>query len=450
MGAPGASISPEEITFFNREVETASRDEIQAMQLRKLHRLLTAVLESNQFYRRKLGAAGVEKASQVATWEDFRRLPFTLKKEIVQDQYEHPPFGTNLTYPLDRYVKFHQTSGTSGGRPIRVLDTDACWSWWADMWAYVFRGAGVGPGDRVFFAFSFGPFIGFWSAYEGARRIGALAIPGGGLNSDQRLAAILDNQATVLVCTPTYALRLAEVAREKGIDLARSSIRATIHAGEPGASIPSTRRKIEEAWGARCYDHTGLSEVGANGFTCQLQTGVHLIESDYIVEVVDPATGRLLEPGEQGELVITNLGRLGMPVIRYRTGDLVRLSTEQCPCGRSFARMIGGVLGRADDMVTVRGVNVFPSSIEDIVREFPQVEEFRIDLFRRREMDELKVTVEVDDRALPEESREALRRQVADELNRRLFLRIAVEWVPLGTLPRFELKARRFFKHEES
>lgn len=444
-----APIQSDAIIYFKREIETASRDELEVVQLERVGHLLGLVLERNPFYRRKLNEAGVGSAAEIRSWDDFRRLPFTTKGELVQDQTEHPPFGTNLTYPLDEYVKLHQTSGTSGGRPLRVLDTQESWGWWADLWGYVYRGAGIGPGDRVFFAFSFGPFIGFWAAYEGARRVGALAIPGGGLTSEQRLSTMFDNGATTLCCTPTYALRLIEVAREIGIDLAGSAIRATVHAGEPGASIPATRSKIEDAYGAKCYDHTGLTEVGGTGFTCQHQTGIHLTESEFIFEVLDPNGDRPVEPGEQGEIVVTNLGRLGTPVIRYRTGDLARVTTDPCSCGRTFARMLGGILGRADDMVTVRGVNVFPSSIEDIVREFSEVEEFRIELLRRREMEELRVEVEVDVAAMADGEREALRERIGNEINRRLLLRVALECVPHGTLPRFELKAKRFFRREE-
>ena len=246
----------------------------------------------------------------------------------------------------------------------------------------------------MFFAFSFGPFIGFWAAYEGTRTVGAMSVPGGGMQTDQRLQAILDNDVTVVCCTPTYALRLADEADRLGLDLARSNVRATVHAGEPGASIPAIRARIEQAFGARCYDHTGMTELGATGFTCQEQTGVHLIESEFVFEVVDPRTLEPVPTGEQGELVATNLGRWGMPVIRYRTGDLVRLDALPCACGRTFARLAGGILGRADDMLVVRGVNVFPSAIEGVVREFPEVSEFRIEVFNRRSMSEVKVLLD--------------------------------------------------------
>ncbi|MDQ7028263.1 MAG: AMP-binding protein [Ardenticatenia bacterium] len=341
-----------------------------------------------------------------------------------------------MTYPLSAYTRLHQTSGTTG-KPMRWLDTEASWQWWGRCWGTVYRAAGVTEEDRVYFAFSFGPFIGFWAAWEGARLIGALAISGGARNSHQRVENLLELEATVLCCTPSYALHLAEVAREMGMadELRRSAVRAIIVAGEPGGSIPATRQRIESMWGARVYDHTGATEVGAHGFTCLHQQGVHLNEGEFIVEVLNPTTG---EPADEGELVITNLGRWGSPIIRYRTGDHVRLNREPCACGRTFVRMEGGVIGRIDDMLIVRGVNVFPSAIENIVREFPEVDEFAVEVYRVQEMDELEVKIEV---IKGEPDHVAAR--LAERFRQRLALRTTVTPVAPGTLPRWELKARR-------
>lgn len=419
--------------FFDPATETLDRPGLRALQLQRVQGLFDEILPRNAFYVGKFGAR-----RRVTSWDDFQALPFTSKAEIADDQAMHPPYGTNVTYPLERYVKLHQTSGTTGKAPIRVLDTPESWDWWARCWGHVYRGAGVGPGDRVFFAFSFGPFIGFWSAYEGARTVGAMTIPGGGMQTEQRLHSLLENDATVLCSTPTYALRLAEMADQLGMDLAGSRIRATVHAGEPGASVPGVRARIEQVFGARCHDHTGMTELGATGFTCQQQAGVHLIESEFVFEVVDPETLRPVANGEQGELVATNLGRAGMPLIRYRTGDLVRLDEAPCGCGRTLARLAGGILGRADDMVVVRGMNVFPSAIEGVLREFPDVSEFRIEVFSRRSMVELRVLLD------PRPGSEAgLAKLVADRLHDRLLLRVPCELVASGSLPRFELKARR-------
>jgi phenylacetate-CoA ligase len=381
------------------------------------------LIERNRFYHDRLTKT-----------KAFAELPFTTKKELLDDQALNPPFGSNLTYPLENYVRIHQTSGTAG-KPLLWLDTQESWDWWLRCWGEVYKGAGVRPGDRVYVAFSFGPFIGFWAAFEGAQRMGATVIPGGGQSSEQRLHGIFERQATVLVCTPTYALRLAEVARQQGIDLARGPIRTTVHAGEPGAGIPETRRRIQEAFGARTFDHVGMTEMGAYGFECEAQAGLHINEDEFIAEITDPETLLPVEPERKGELVLTNLGRIGMPLIRYRTGDLGLLSRGPCSCGRAWPRLIGGVLGRADDMITIRGVNIFPSAIENIVRRHPQVVEFAIDVYRRQEMLELSLKVEVEDSA-------DLGR-LQQEILKDLHIRTAIERVPPGSLPRFELKSRR-------
>ena len=424
--------------YFDQVTETVSRERLASLQLQKLQVMLEELWDRNAFYTEKLKTAGVGPGD-VRTLADLTRLPLTTKHELTTDQAAHPPFGTNLTYPVEAYIRYHQTSGTTGA-PLRVLDTEESWDWWGRCWGFVLAGAGLTAADRLFSAFSFGPFIGFWSAIEGARKIGAMMIPGGGRDSPQRLDLMRESGATALCCTPTYALRLAEVAREKSIDLHALPVRATIHAGEPGANVPATKQRIEESWGAKCYDHAGASEVGAHSFECEAQPGgIHVIESEFIVEVLDPATGQPVEPGTRGELVITNLGRLGFPIIRYRTGDVVQLDTAPCVCGRTFARLQGGILGRADDMITVRGVNVFPSAVENIIRRFNEVDEFRVTVHTVRHMDEMEVEVELMEGADP--STVAAIGQAIDTL---LAFRPEVRLVPRGTLPRFELKAKRF------
>jgi phenylacetate-CoA ligase len=383
------------------------------------------LVESNPYYRDRLKNA-----------RTLADVLFTTKQQIVDDQAAHPPYGTNLTYPVERYVRIHQTSGTSG-KPILWLDTLESWEWWLQCWKEVFAGAGVRVGDRVYVAFSFGPFIGFWAAFEAAQRMGVTVISGGGQSTEQRLHSILDRQATVLVCTPTYALRLADVARQHGMNMSRSSIRVTVHAGEPGASIPETRKRIQEAFGAKTFDHVGMTEMGAYGFECEAQAGLHINEDEFIAELIDPETRAPIAGGEKGELVLTNLGRIGMPLIRYRTGDLGMLSREPCPCGRRWARLMGGVLGRADDMITIRGINVFPSAIENIVRRHPQIVEFAIEVHRRREMHELCLKVEIQD------SEAGILDRLREDISADLRIRATIEKVEAGTLPRFELKSRR-------
>ena len=422
--------------MFDPALETLDPSALGRHQWRRIQKLVAEVYgaaggSGNTFLQRKWRAAGLREPGDLAGWNDFRRLPFTQKIELVADQAAHPPFGTNLTYPLDRYVRVHQTSGTTG-QPLRWLDTQESWDWWARCWGFVLRGAGLGPADRVFFPFSFGLFIGFWAGFEGARALGALAIPGGGQDSATRLAWMDKLGATALVCTPSYALHLVAIARERGVDLAKLPVRVTVHAGEPGAGIPAVRARIEDGWSARAFDHAGMTEMGAFGFECAEQTGLHVNETEFIAEVIDPGTER---PAREGELVLTNLGRLGSPVVRYRTGDRVRLAEASCGCGRTFVRLEGGILGRLDDMLIVRGVNVFPSAIEGIVRRFPAVDEFQIEVFRAGALDEIRVVLEADDASVTLAVREAFR---AD-----LGIRLEVAAVPPRTLPRYELKAQR-------
>jgi phenylacetate-CoA ligase len=418
---------------FDRAQETASPERLSEQRWRRVQALVRETLGANPFWTARWRDAGLARAEDLTGWDDFVRLPLLRKRDLVDDQLAHPPFGSNLTYPLDRYVRVHQTSGTSGA-PIRWLETQESWDWWARCWGYVLAGAGIGPRDRVYFPFSFGLFIGFWAGFEGARALGALAIPGGGQDSLARLDALQQLGATALVCTPSYALHLVETARARGIDPRKLGVRVTVHAGEPGAGIPAVRARIEDGWGARAFDHAGMTEVGAYGYECAEQAGLHVNESEFVIEVLDPST---LAPAQEGELVLTNLGRAGSPVFRYRTGDRVRIVETACGCGRTFRRLEGGILGRLDDMLIIRGVNVFPSAIEGIVRRFPAVEEFQIEVFRHGELDEARVLIETDGtdgRALCGLLHEALRAALG--------LRLEVVTAPQA-LPRFELKARR-------
>lgn len=409
-------------------------------QAERLGTLLRHVHGRSPFYTRKLDAAGID-VTALRLPDDLARLPLTAKAELIADQAANPPWGTLLTEPVERYTRYCQTSSTTGS-PLRWIDTNESWQWLVECWKEVFRAARVTPADRVFFPFSFGPFLGFWVGFDAGSQMGLMCVPGGGMSSRQRLSVIDSVRATVVCCTPTYALRLAEVAAEDGIDLAASSVRALIVAGEPGGSIPATRDQIERHWGARVIDHHGLTEAGPISFECWESPGtLHVNEDAYICEVLDPVSGRPVPDGHPGELVVTNLGRLANPVIRYKTADIVVLRTDPCPCGRPWARLDGGVLARADDMINIRGVNVYPTSIEAVVRRFAEIVEFRTTVSQTHSMRMLTVDiepgVEVADTA-------ALGERVAVRLKEALGLSVRVRAVAAGTLPRFEMKAKRF------
>lgn len=417
---------------------------VETEQLSKLNTLVAALRTGNRFYSGKLRTARLE--SRVPSLKEFtERMPFTRKEEIVDDQQNHPPYGTNLTFSLECYRRFCQTSGTSG-RPMYWLDTVESWDWMLDNWLRVYGSADVTPRDHIFFAFSFGPFLGFWTAFECAARLGCLCIPGGGMSSVSRLRTMIDNRATVLCCTPTYAIRLAEVAEEEKISLADAKVKTLILSGEPGASIPGTRARIESLWrGARLVDHHGMTETGPVSYGCPKKPGVlHVIEASYIAEVVDPEKGKPVEPGESGELVLTNLGRIGSPLLRYRTGDVVRAATgSACECGTHDMALEGGILGRTDDMLVVRGVNVYPSAIEELVRNCGAVAEYRVEIHTSRALPEIKIQLE----PAPGCASEAgLAERLETAMRTAFNLRVAVSVVPSGNLPRFEMKAKRWVR----
>jgi len=417
------------------------REIIEQQQQQQLRVLLDA-LSDNRFYSARLRTAGIPPDLALT---ELNRIPFTFKREIAADQRSQPPYGTNLSVPLERYTRFCQTSGTSGS-PIHWLDTPESWNWMLNCWAQVFRAAAIGPPDRLFFAFSFAPFLGFWTAFESAVRLGVLSIPGGGLSSAARLGMIRENATTVLCCTPTYALHLAEVAREEGFELSSTKVSKIIVAGEPGGSIPNVRMRIEASWNdARVIDHHGMTETGPVSYQCPaLPDVLHILESDFIAEIIDPESGRDVVSGETGELVLTNLGRLGSPVLRYRTSDLVkRAESVPCVCGSHEMALQGGILGRTDDMVTVRGVNLYPAAVEEIVRTCEGVGEYRVVVAKRRELAE--VALEVEPSADCQDA-SALAEQLKTRLGIAFTLRIAVSIVPPGSLPRFEMKAKRWVR----
>ena len=415
-----------------------SRAEIEARQLTKLRELLARV-PPQTFYARKF--AGLSAPKSLA---DFSRThPFTTKAELAADQIQNPPFGTVLLEPIEHYTRFQQTSGTTSA-PIRWLDTPQTWNAIVECWMEVFTVAGIHAADRVFFAFSFGPFLGFWMAFDAAQRLGCLCISAGGMTSAARLRMLLDTQATILCCTTTYAARLAEAAAAENIDLRQSRIRRILVAGEAGGSIPSVRAKLEQLWpGAKAFDHHGMTEVGPVTYECPATPcRLHVMEHSFIAEILDTKTSAPAAPGQPGELILTTLARRSSPLFRYRTGDLVRASTEKiCPCGRAELALEGGILGRVDDMAVVRGVNIYPSAIEDILAKFPEVAEYRVTLTTANSLTEMDIQIEPQPDASPN-----LATSIQHALQTSFNLRIPVQLVEPNTLPRSEMKSKRWLR----
>ena len=416
-------------TEADREkISSLDRPALQNYQLDRLNQLLREILPHNQFYARKLSGQKLP----LKGIGDLASIPFTTKNELVGDD---PQGGAaNRTFAVEQYTRFHQTSGTHG-QPLVVLDTPEDWKWWTDTWQYVLDAAEIDSTDRCLLAFSFGPFIGFWSAFDALVDRGCLAIPSGGLSSLARLERIDTLNATCLFCTPSYALRLAEVAKEGNHDLRHSGVRTIVVAGEPGGSLDSVRRQIENAWGARVLDHAGATEIGPWGFGTLRGPGLYVNEAEFIVECIDPKTNEPVRENQIGELILTSLGRVGHPILRYRTGDLVRCNPPTTNERIQFTRLADGILGRTDQMLIIRGVNILPSAVEQIIRGFEDVGEFRLTASHNGAMDELKVEVETDP---------FVAAKLGDQLQIKLGLRIEVDPVDGKSLPRFEGKAKRF------
>jgi phenylacetate-CoA ligase len=433
-----------ETPYWNPRMETQPREELEALQLRKLRDVVAWTLERAPWQGDRLRTAGVTPES-LRSLDDLRRIPFLTREEWMESQSARPPFGDVLALPPEAAMRYHTTSGTSGSRPLAVLDSPKDWEWITEMWCYALWGFGVRPADSVFFAFSYGTFVGFWGAHYAAEKLGCLVLPGGNQTTEGRVRMIDTVGATVVCSTPTYALRMAQEAEALGIDLRSGPVRRLILSGEPAGSIPATKRLIEEAWGAKAADTAGMTEVGTIiMFECEHQPGgAHIIEDHYLEEVVDPVTDEPVPHGQEGERVVTSFGRGFIPVLRYRTRDLVlRAPSTACGCGRTFDLYDGGIRGRVDDMKVVRGTNVYPRAIEGIVRGWSTVEEFQIRLFTEGGIrDEIEVLVEFTPEAPGREGALA-------EMTRRLCeahegLRIEVREAEPGSLPRFELKAKR-------
>lgn len=419
------------------------RPRTESVQLERLGALFAELRTGNAFYRERIRSAGLQTGP--ASLADFvGRMPFTTKMDLVWDREEFPPYGSNLTYPVSRYTRYCQSSGTTRG-PLPSLDTAESWSAMLDCWDRVFEAAGVEPDRKIFFAFSFGPFLGFWTAFESATRRGNLSIPGGGLSSKARLQAMVAHGVDVLCCTPTYAMRLGELfASHRNDETSRYRLGTLIVAGEPGGSLPEVRQRLSDLWkGARVFDHHGMTEVGPVTYEHpEKPLALCVIEDAYLAEVIDRETQLEVAPGQRGELVLTTLTRTACPLLRYRTGDLVEKGFfAPSGGGEPILCLEGGVLGRVDEMVVIRGVNIYPTAVEKIIRGFPEVVEFQVVQTVQQSMAELEVSIEADERAKPD-----LAGRIQRELADAFALRIPVKAVAPGSLPRYEFKSKRWIK----
>ncbi|HIG26718.1 MAG TPA: phenylacetate--CoA ligase family protein [Verrucomicrobiales bacterium] len=424
----------------------SNRNQILEIQLEKLRELIDKCLESNPFWKTRL--ASIDWETNLDSVESFcKALPLLNKNELIEDQTSHPPYGTNFNYPLSKYCRLSQTSGTTGS-PIRWLDTRHSWQRMIEGWKIVLEKSNFQAADRVIFPFSFGPFIGLWLAFEAAVQMECLVITGANLSSSMRLKMIQEHAITAICCTPTYAIRLGQIAKADGIDLAESSVKKIILAGEPGGSIPATRDLLLALWpNVQIYDHHGMTEVGPVTYQCPKRWGrLHVIESQFIPEIISKDSSLPVSPGEIGELVLTTLDRDASPLFRYQTGDLVKRSLgDRCECGTHELAFDGGILSRTDDMIIVRGVNIYPGAVESVIRRFEEIEEYQVKITRESGM--LKVGVEIE-LSSPAHSPEKMIQMLEENFKSSLAIRIPVTLVPLDSLPRYELKSKRWLRYD--
>jgi phenylacetate-CoA ligase len=432
--------------YWNPILETMPQERLRALQLKKFRRILQWAYEHSKFHRQLYTQAGLEPGD-IKTFEDIAKVPKVEKAMMRDIQRKDPyPYGDALCVPLERVTEFHQTSGTTG-QPVYQPDTWQDWEWWSEAWSYILYAQGFRDTDRVFIPFGYNIFIAYWAGHYAAEKIGCEVVPGGVLDTKARILKMQELKATAMMATPTYVLAMADTARrELGLDPARDLyIRKILCAGEPGASIPSTKKRMEEAWGAKVYDHAGATEIGAWGYECTAQPGgIHVNEALFLVEIEDLLTGELItEPGRQGKLIITAFDREAQPCVRFDSKDIAEWAAEPCPCGRTFRWLKGGVVGRADDITKVKGVLLAPSAIEEVVRSFPELsDEFEVVITKKGDMDDITLKVELIPEAV--ERREEVEARLADQLRLKTNLRYNIEFHDYGTLPRYTLKAGRF------
>jgi phenylacetate-CoA ligase len=423
------------------------REKLDQLHLRRLQRLVKYAYENIPMYRDLYDKANV-KPEDIKTLDDFaKKIPAIDKPDVVRYQSDNPPFGGSIVRDSEEYITFYfQTSGTTG-TPLKevgyyrdMLSTGWVFKWWAH---------GIRPIDIFYVAFPFGTFMAFWCAYYDAVALGAQVITSGGLTTEQRVRQIVELKPTVLLATPTYAMRIAQVAKEMGIDPVKSSIKFVTSAGEPGYVLPTIREATEKAWGARALDLYGLSDLwGSTSWHCPSHLDrLHLTETIAYPLVLDEE-GEIIPEGGKGEWVLTNYATV-MPLIKYRTHDVVEWHKEPCDCGRTWVWLRNGVLGRTDQMVTIKGTNVYPTAIQTIVGEMEGLSEnLEVHIVTGEGGDAVNVKVEPTPE-VPTDKYEELRANLANELRYKIGVAIKVEIASPQSLPRYEVKAKRVFDHRK-
>jgi phenylacetate-CoA ligase len=438
----------EPVTYWNKEKETLPREKLEELQLQRFKERMLYVYEHSPMYKRKYDQAGI-KPSDIRTLDDIQNVPFTVKEELRESQVRHPPWGDFICIPPEEGVRVFQTTGTTG-IPVRAILNKTDWAThFYEQFMYFMYGYGIKTSDILFVPFGYGLYIAWWGFQAALEQAGVMIVPGGAQSSENRVMNIFEWAATVVCGTPTYLLSLGDTAKKMGKPLADSAIRIVVAAGEPGANVPATKKSIEKLWGAKCYDDIGSTEITNFGFECVAQKGTHMIENMFYAECLDPETLKPVPPGEIGELVLSNLCTQSMPLLRFRIQDLVRFNKETCECGRTFLRLDGGILGRSDDMFQFAGVNIFPSAIENLIREVPEFSnEYQIVVPRMGSGKHLKIRIEPDTKEIGDQSMKQAVNKFIETVKYRITITPDVEIVEMGKLPRFELKAKRLIREK--
>ncbi len=434
--------SPQGI-YWNPILETMPPEKLRQLQVMKFKRVFKWAYDHSPFYRRIYQDAGIEP-DDIRTYEDIKKVPKT-DKGMLRDVQNRPPFpyGDILAVPLNDVTEFRQTSGTTG-TPVYQADTWQDWEWWAECWAYILYAHGYRDTDRFFIPFGYNIFVAFWAAHYAAEKLGCEVVPGGVLDTEARILKMQELRCTAFGATPTYVLGMADTAQKMGIDPRSIGIRRITCAGEPGASIPTTKQRIEEAWGAKVYDHVGATEIGAWCYSCSAQKGLHVNDAFFLVEIEDIETGEIIEePMKNGKMIITAFDRMAKPCIRFDSKDVIRWADYQCECGRTFRVIDGGVIGRADDITKVKGVLLSPTAIEEVVRSFDELsDEYEVIVTKRGDIDDILLKIEF--KPDHEDQQKSVLDQLKDRLRLKTNLGYRIEVHPYDSLPRYSLKAKRF------
>jgi len=430
--------------YWNPILETAPLEKLQGLQVKKFKRIFEWAYNNSPFYKKLYQDAGMEPGD-IKSYEDIKKVP-KIDKGMLRDVQSRPPFpyGDMLAVPLTEVTEFRQTSGTTG-TPVYQADTWQDWEWWAESWAYILYSQGYRNTDRIFIPFGYNIFVAFWAGHYAAEKVGCEVVPGGVLDTEARIMKMKELKCNGFMATPTYVLGMADTARKIGIDPKSIGIQKITCAGEPGASIPTTKARIEEAWGAKVYDHIGATEIGAWSYMCVDQPpGLHVNEALFLVEIEDLDTGEIItQPGKNGKMIITAFDRMAKPCIRFDSKDVIRWADYTCTCGRTFRIIDGGVVGRSDDITKVKGVLLAPTAIEEVVRSFKELsDEYEVAVTKKGDIDDILLKIEIKQGL--EGEKDSILNRLKDELRVKTNLGYKIEVHPFGSLPRYEVKAKRF------